>query len=125
MYCNENFRTKPCPHEKRGLACDYLMICPFRHATDVVDFDEKMSYSEKTANYYRSLVKHNLNNILEKIKSLQLVIDYHLCSECDSELKRKYNILKCCEKILCDGCADKKEECCGNKKEIEKISIKL
>ena len=124
MYSKEFFRTKPCVNEKRGKKCEYLVICPFRHADDIVDFEDKMCYSKTTLDFITNSIKFNTDKILDNIKTLQTVVDFHLCNQCDGELKKSYNIVKCCVKVLCNECANKKPFCCGKEVDCDNIIIK-
>ncbi len=83
-----------------------------------------MCYSKSTLDYFNNSIKCSTDKILAKINAFQSIIDYHLCNQCDRELKKSYNVGKCCQKVFCNECANKKPFCCGIEMEFDCIKIK-
>ena len=110
--------------------CEYLVICPYYHKTDIRDNISGICYNKRTVNYYTENIRGKISEESEKIKLLQSIIDQHKCPVCKNEYDCNYIKLSCGD-VICLDCSDNikkanQKVCLICKKEILKIlEIKL
>jgi hypothetical protein len=135
MYHPQNFRTKQCAYEKKGVPCEYIMICPYKHISDCVDFEDKMCYNQTSVDYYKENLMGKISNMVSKVKYLKKIVEYHTCGNCKKDLNGVLNLLRCCNKeiIICQECALNMDtitikpnicECENSKKIIKTFNLK-
>jgi hypothetical protein len=109
IYHPVNFRQKHCAYEKKGMTCEYIIICPYKHNSDTTNYEEKMCYNKISVDYHVDALREKLKILQNRIKSLNNVLAQHSCLNCKLELNRNYNIINCCEQggIYCDDCINK------------------
>lgn len=109
IYHPVNFRQKHCAYEKKGMPCEYIIICPYKHNSDITNFEDKMCYNKISVDYHVDALKEKIKTLQSKNKSLNEILSQHTCFNCKSELNRNYNVIQCCDLggVYCKECIDK------------------
>jgi hypothetical protein len=87
------------------MECEYLVICPYKHQTDIVDTISGICYNRRTVDYYLENMKGKISEELDKIKLLQSIIDQHKCPVCKKEFYSNYVKLSCGD-VVCLACSE-------------------
>lgn len=103
LYSKEHFRKFPCKLEEHTGICEYVIICPYYHTTDINK--DTICFNPEIINYYTESLFKNIDEKLKEIKYLENVIDSHKCLKCNEGLNTRYIIIQPCEHILCEKCS--------------------
>jgi len=128
LYHPTVFRKNICKYELKNEKCRYLLICPYKHNTDVVDI-KNICCNTYTIQYFKNKINKIIESQAQTIIKLEKVLNYYKCLICKNELSGGHVVnINCGKHLICKLCNEGvKKECplCAHIGDISQINLNL